>query len=518
MAPLLVASNYFKKKGSRIARFQAREQVLNDPKNFVIYDQDQLEKASQIASQIKEEEKPGGLFGFLKKKSSEEELYGKKDGAIASLKSIIKDWKGYNQWKVDYQQEKLAKTQSFTSMKVSEDKLAEAKAHQQIITDIIRKIDIKAQDYSENTETVAGFTLAAIGAEGLVASKLTNKILGFLSNKGVSINPNVIKYAPAGVAVALAIPIISYFTHLQKDMARVGRYKAKKELLNDPKNFIYIPEKELNKVNVSEQEKSGIFNNIKNHITTGIQVLKDYKEYKKYEKTVRPEEVKLQKALQEVELKPGQLEQGKALQTKVFDMFEVLDDNSQRYAEDIELATTLFNQAFSPFVSIGSGFGTFYLANKAFPLGTKGKIAAGAVGYLGSLFGLQALATSLQKRASKIGVMKAIDEMKDPRNFVDFSGHPSGVISADQGIRNTSGLNNGQININSTPATQDAIRVNNNVNPDAINSVMPEITPVNKPINIYPSQNPVNSISMNYKLPDFRPANEITDWLNQLKS
>lgn len=431
MAPVLILGNYFQKKGSRIARFQAREQILKDPRNFVTYDQDQIEEAKNLASQMSDPVEPKGFKKlFARKKSTSEKYYGKKDGTLATIKSVAKDWKEYEKWRKEDQQTRQAKDQSFAGTNLSSEKLEEAKAHQQIITDITRKIDIKAQNYSENSETLGAFSLTAMGTGGVLAYKLSSMILKGLTKIGLNIPAKVTQFAPAVAAIGMALPIISFFTSFQKDMARLGRFKAKQELLNDPKNFVYIDEKELEDIQVPKKEPQGVIARIKNKFNSVRQLFKDYKEFKKYEKDELPEEIKLQKALRKVALKPGQLEQAESLQKKVFNTFEVLDDNSQRYAEDIELTNEMAGMIFTPIVSFGSGLLTYLAANKLFNIGLKGKIAAGMVGLLGSSFAMEAYFTKMQKKASKIGVMKAIQELQNPQNYADNSAQPANVVFA----------------------------------------------------------------------------------------
>lgn len=135
---------------------------------------------------------------------------------------------------------------------------------------------------------------------------------------------------------------------LQKASARAGRYVAKRELEQNPQNFIGYTDEDFESVpdKKSKQEKQ---NKFKETISFLPNVFKQYREYKRYEKITLEKEKLLQEELTKLNVSDKQLEDAKNLQRKVFNTFEAVDDKSQEYSESVE-ATAEIAQ---PFVIMG---------------------------------------------------------------------------------------------------------------------------------------------------------------------
>ncbi len=135
---------------------------------------------------------------------------------------------------------------------------------------------------------------------------------------------------------------------LQKSAARAGRFTAKRELEENPMNFIGHTEEEYNSVqdiksNKKEESK------FKQYALFIPRVIKQYYAYEKYRKHEFKEEQALRKELQKMEVSERQMKDAKNLQRKLFNTFEKVDDNSQVYSESMEAATTIAQ----PFIAYG---------------------------------------------------------------------------------------------------------------------------------------------------------------------
>ncbi|MEW5819651.1 MAG: hypothetical protein AB1782_05620 [Cyanobacteriota bacterium] len=498
LIPSILYSNHLQKTASRIARFQARETELKDPKNFVIYDDKQFEQAQEKAKLIPEEKESRfkGLNPFGK------------DGPFSTIKSLLKDRKAYKEWKLKSETDEQVYKQLF-NIPVNSEQIEKAKSHQEIIFNIIKKVDIASQEYSENVEVATSAFNSVVLGSSTIIGYLSHKAIGILEKvKGSAVSPLIKAIAPWGIALAMVIGLTSTTTKLQKEGARIGRFKAKKELLKDPHNFIHYTDQQMKTVgNINVEEDTSLKNKIKklfNEVMFIFTALKDYKEYKNYKKTQEKEEIKLNKALKQVNVSPEQLAEATKLQEKVFRMFEKMDENSQRYQEDIEASAEIVTSFLGSFMAIGAGGITFKLLNK---LTSNPKIrgALSIVVSMVSLLGLNAFVTKLEKKASKIGLMQAIKDLEDPRNFVDFTDEQKLQAQAFQGNNN---FNNTQ------QKNQDNEALIDNLQQDNVNDQIVSIQ------NKTEFNNPTKTLNLN----NTQYANtstaslEIYNWLDKLKT
>ncbi len=480
---------------SKVARFQAREKELKDPKNFVIYDDNQLKEAEKIAKTLPDEKDRD----LLKKLPMADML--------ATVNSVNKDKKAYESWHENYLKENT-RTKATYSNGIPTDKSNNTKRDQQVIINTVKKINQSAEEYSENVESVTNTMGVPISmASGAVVGFATNAVLNMLKKGKMIKEGGFVNKQSKGIAFIAGIltdlAIQSWFTSMQKTGSKVGRFKAKQEMLADPQNFVYCDDKELNSVKVTETSKKKKFF-LADSWQTLMDVIKDKKEYDNYQKTQGKQDKKFRKALKLVNLKDGQLEEAKNLQEKTFNTFEKMDEMSQQYSENVEAVTDIATQTI-PFAAV---FGATVAALGAWVLGEKyvknkspEQIAAPIInflgkfknnkfaqnlikdigdalktatdnylidmtqevvnskstknigekaksiykknilkelllkprvrntaivatiplfaGFIGSIFAVQSYFTKLQLKAGKIGVMKAMQELEDPRYFVD---------------------------------------------------------------------------------------------------
>ncbi len=162
---------------------------------------------------------------------------------------------------------------------------------------------------------------------------------------------------------------------LQKASSRTGRYIAKRELEENPKNFIGYTEEEMQEVKDIKAPKKTFGEKVKDYALFIPNVLKNYFEYQKYKKTELKQNKMLQEELTKLEVTPNQLKEAKNLQRKIFNTFEKVDDKSQEYSETMEAAIEIAQ----PFVYAGGMLAIAFPAIYGIYLAAKGKLSAKSV-------------------------------------------------------------------------------------------------------------------------------------------
>lgn len=148
-------------------------------------------------------------------------------------------------------------------------------------------------------------------------------------------------------AFIIGIPATLIALKMQKASSRAGRFVAKRELEQDPQNFVGYTKKEYDKVQEIKAEKKP--NKFKEMALFLPRVVKQYFQYKKYKKNVINKDRKLKSALIKVDVTDKQLKNAKNLQRKLFNTFEEVDNKSQTYSESMEMAA----ETSKPFIMAG---------------------------------------------------------------------------------------------------------------------------------------------------------------------
>ncbi len=125
---------------------------------------------------------------------------------------------------------------------------------------------------------------------------------------------------------------------LQKASSRAGRFIAKREMEQDPKNFIGYTEEDYAEVKDIKAPKPTLGKKIKDYALFLPNVIKNYIDYQKYKRTTMKQDKMLKEELTKTEVTPEQLKDAKNLQRKIFNTFEKVDDKSQEYSESTEAA------------------------------------------------------------------------------------------------------------------------------------------------------------------------------------
>ena len=312
---MILWGNSKQKEASRIGRFQAKQNELKDEKNFVIYTPEQLEKAKEIAKNIPDE----------KEKNSISKM-------IEELKELSSDKKAYKKWLSEKDPNEIEKLKS-VNLSPNSEAYQKAKEDQELIVDAVKEINVKAEEYSENVENSFD-TLGTLS--WLIAAPIgfgINKLMKF-----AKVDKKIRPIVSTAVPVLTALGIQMYGTIEEKNASRVGRYKARQDLLKNPARLMAYSDEEMKKAeNVkAKPQKQTFLEKLGGSFSFLASYMKDKSEYKKYKKTTQQENEKLNKALKQVIVSDAQKKDAKALQKNVFRAFDEVDEMSQRYSEDTE--------------------------------------------------------------------------------------------------------------------------------------------------------------------------------------
>ena len=335
---MILWGNSKQKEASRIGRYQAKHNELKDIKNFVIYTPEQLEKAKEIAKSIPDEKERNSISKMIKE-----------------LMDISKDKKNYAEWLANKDPNEIEKLKS---VNLSPEQLQKAQEDRELIVDAVKEINIKAEEYSENVEN-------AFDTFGTL-SWIVAAPLGFGINK-------ILKLAKAdkkirGIA-SVAIPVLTSFgiqmqgTLEEKEAFRIGRYKARQDLLKNTTRLMSFSDEDMKKAeNIkAEKQKQSYFKKLGGSFSFLASYFRDKSEYNKYKKTTYKENEKLQKALSQIEITDAQKAEAKSLQKNVFRAFDEVDEMSQRYSEDVEAGSEIAKELGVTLWSIGSILGLRFI-------------------------------------------------------------------------------------------------------------------------------------------------------------
>lgn len=434
MPYFFIKAKHYEKEASRVARHEAREIELKDPKHFVVYDDEQIAKAKILADAMPD--LPN------KQKKSLNPITNYHD-SLKSIKEILENHDEYKQKKDENIAKFKQKIEQTKNSNFNSEQLSEAKRDQDNLHRIIRKIETYSQNYLNNTELAMDVTLCSSAVGGYISGKLISLIIkglqkiNVVSNNSKSANA-LTKLLPGISTLAVASITGAYAIKLQKEAAKIGRYKAKQELLKDPNNFITYNEEQQESVKslkAPRKDKKTLTNKFFGSFKDILQLKKDYKEYEIYQKTTRKKEEKLDRALMQMEVTPQQLKNAKSLQENVFMSFEKLDEKAQRYTDDMEAATdigrTFFDFIVSSVPAVILGINMYkesvkleakkesknVFINMLSAGFKKSWIPFAISGLLEITYNL--LSNELKKKAGRIGVMEAIQELQDPKLFVN---------------------------------------------------------------------------------------------------
>ena len=388
---------------SRRGRFEAMRNELKNPKGFAVLTDEQIKEARRNASNIVLDEEKKNKFTA---KLSE-------GLGIGTLKSMALDGGKYKKQKEIFDLT-LANDNTHINDKMTPQEIEKAKKDQQLLTKLVEKIDIASQDYAENAELAAGTFVTGVMGLSFLGDLAISKLMKLCKVKSAPAISAVTKIAGAVASIGAAL----WTAQIAKDASRVGRFKVKQELMQNPETFVYVDDKNIDDIKNFEMDttkKQGIFGFLKT-------AHKNNKEYEEYQKNKAKDEKKFYKAIENLELTDEQIKDAKRLQKNAFRTFNKVDENSQKYSESVEALGEAIKY---PVGLISGGIGMaiglpLLMKNSKSSLQTAGNFAK----YMGVIFLstipsilLNAYVTKQQKKASRVADMLAINEMQDYRTF-----------------------------------------------------------------------------------------------------
>lgn len=221
---MILWSTTKQKEASRIGRYQAKQNELKGLENFVMYTPEQMEKAKEIAKKIPDEKERNSIAKMIKE-----------------LKDVAKDKKAYEQWLAAKDPQEIEKLKAL-NVNLSGESLQNAHEDKELIVDTVKEINIKAEEYSENLEN-AFDTLGTV-------SWLAAIPLGFGINKllkAFKVSPKINKLVSIAVPVITSLTISMTGTVEQKTASRIGRFKARQDIMKNPARLMYYSDEDMKK-------------------------------------------------------------------------------------------------------------------------------------------------------------------------------------------------------------------------------------------------------------------------------
>ena len=399
------AYNFLSKIESKIHRkrkFDTMENELNDPKIFVVLDEKQKEIYNKNLQDI-EKNKIANKTNFAKKE-------------IKNIEQMVKEAWYYDQEQSKFK-EKYKEDKSLYEKSLNEKDIKDAKKDKALLLTMMREVNLRAQSYSEKMQRITdnaitlSFALGSLFALGYerLASKL--KIKSSL---------------PAGLGVILLIGSTFFATWAQRRASHVGRFMAKRDLMQNPEQLVYISKRKTDTIDDEEIK-------IEEHKSPGtIKFLRDFfknnKEYQKWKNTPALTGEDISKAMENIDISPEQLADGKRLQKNLFKTLYKIDKNTQNYSGDIQVLSESVKYPLDLTLgTIGSIWGLKHLA-KIRGAKNSSEVFKHTVRYVGtvSLFTiplllLNAYFAKAQKMGARISDMATMKDMEDYRFFADYS-------------------------------------------------------------------------------------------------
>lgn len=394
-------------KASRKGRFEAMRKELNDTKTFAVLTPEQEQEVNKNLKTLGLQKETKNPFKGIKE-------------SWETIKEMTTDSPEYLRQRMVFEQRLNNDIQHFNE-ELSPEEIENAKKDQQLLTKLVEKIDIASQDYAENAELATSTLITLAVGFGSLFTLGYEKLAQKFKWKQSSI--------PAGIGLLGMLGASIMSASIQKQAARVGRFKAKQELVKNPEQLVYVSDEKTGKITdieVKPQEKLGMFKFLK-------EAWKNNKEFEKWKETEGAKEKNITKALSNIELSEEQMKEARRLQHNTFKTFNKVDEKSQKYAESIEAIGQSIQYPLSlVFSGIGMIFGIKHLekalaqmdkqkVDKAFVTNAYMKyIAVIFLSTLPSIL-INAYITKEQKKASRVANMLAINEMQDYKHFANWN-------------------------------------------------------------------------------------------------
>lgn len=281
------------------------------------------------------------------------------------------------------------------------------KGNKQILEDMIKYVDLKSEDDLERMDKVVNVGYSSLFVGGFLEYLISDKLIDMLHLK----NP-VIKFG-----AKLILPLATYLVmnkniaNIQNSAIKATRYKNIKKFVENKENFVEIPQNLNNSAEVKTEKKPGLFKFLKG-------MLKDIKEYEKFEETELPKLNKRHELKKSISLTPEQKKEAQTLKLNTQYAIHKEADNRKHFAQGVEAFSEI---TLAPFEIASTALGAF-LGSK---IGAHCKSGAMKRFYMaiGALIAfiptaiVEIMTTAEQKKALRIASMKTIEDMNNSDMF-----------------------------------------------------------------------------------------------------
>ena len=401
------AYNFLSKIESKIHRkrkFETMEKELQDPKIFVVLDAEQKNIFKKNLPNIEQTQNKQIQNKRLKKE-------------FESIKQISKEAINYDKEQKMFK-EKYKDDPSLYEKELTEKEIKSAKKDRVLLSILIKEMNTKSQSYVEKMQRITDNLITLSFALGSLFTLGYERITKKMKTKTSSL--------PAGMGVLMLVASTFFANWAQRRASHVARFKAIQELKQNPEQLVYISNKKTNsiedhEIKLEDKQKTSTWKFMK-------EFFKHNKEYMDWKKKPALTGKDISKAMENIELSPELLQDGKRLQKNLFKTLYKVDKNTQKYSSDIDVMSESIKYPITLILgTIGSVWGMKHLVN----LRNSTKpvdIFKNSAKYIGiiSLFTIPALLINsyfakAQKMGARISDMVTMKDLEDYRFFADYS-------------------------------------------------------------------------------------------------
>jgi hypothetical protein len=374
-----------KKQASRVGRFVKRQEILDNPELIMAYSDEQVEQARDIKG-------PKIKKGFWEDIKDNFTFFGK----------YFKHKKEYEKYKETTAKENEKIYEALKQTEISEKQLKEAKNLQEKIFRAFDKIDEMSQRYSEDIEAATQVTMQLVSPIFSIVSMLTPFGIGYALHKGIFPLKGLAKTVSKVVLkkdsslrnfIDKADQIINKDKELKKDFPKiiVDKKLQEKFINHSELNKIYMELISLNEKYLVQFDKIIKNKNITNEIieNTAKDIAKEHLKQDPVSRWVRNLLIDIIKLKNRDKLIEKPIEKS----AKNKDPFKII---TNFYKEYKTLCKSILLGGFIPIVTVGLGIPAV----------------------------ISSWMTNIQLKAGKIGIMKAMDEIDNPKLFVKDDAEP----------------------------------------------------------------------------------------------
>ncbi len=402
--PIYTYLSNIESKIHRKRKFETMEKELQDPKIFVVLDSEQKKIFKQNLNTLEENTAKNNPAKILKKN-------------IKTIKQLSQEALNYEKEQAEFRK-RYKEDKTLYNKPLSEKEIKNAKKDRELLINLIKNINGKSQIYTEKMTQITDNLITLSFAMGSLFTLGYERLAKRLHFKSSSL--------PAGIGVFLMVASTFFATWAQKRAAHVGRFKAKQELMQNPEQMIYLSNNKTEAIDDNDIKKE------KTHKINSFEFLKEFfknnKEYEKWKKTKNYSGKDISKAMENIDITPEQLQDGKRLQKNMFKTFYKVDKNTQNYSSDIDVVSESVKFPITLVLgSLGSVWGIRHLAQLR-NANTPKEIFKHSARYVGtiSLFTIPSLIINscfakAQKMGARISDMATMQDLEDYRYFVDYS-------------------------------------------------------------------------------------------------